>query len=78
MSDLLEKEKRAIKLLRTVVEFDNGVKNATILCDRNTAMLIKQHLVPTNFKLKYRIRKTALNYDKARNATANKTHTELL
>lgn len=59
MSDLLEKEKRAIKLLRTVVEFDNGVKNATILCDRNTATLIEQHLVPTNFKLKYRIRKTA-------------------
>ena len=44
---------------RTQVEFDNGVKNATILCDRNTATLIEQHLVPTNFKLKYRIRKTA-------------------
>lgn len=46
MSDLIEKERRAIKLLRTVVEFDNGVKNATILCDRNTATLIEQHLVP--------------------------------
>ena len=44
---------------RTQVEFDNGVKTATILCDRNTATLIEQHLVPTNFKLKYRIRKTA-------------------
>ena len=44
---------------RTQVEFDNGVKKATILCDRNTATLIEQHLVPMNFKLKYRIRKTA-------------------
>lgn len=44
---------------RTQVEFDNGVKTATILCDRNTATLIEQHLVPMNFKLKYRIRKTA-------------------